>query len=476
MSKANTTSNEPEWLSNSTENETPEWLRDSTAPPFDEDKDALSDYSPDEGQDTRKLEAINKEHDKYKAGLLYPYHVFGSTVANYIKEASSTGLNPCALSNAILPVLASSVGNKRTFKVTPYHKEAPIFWALTIIPSGYSKSPVLKAATWPLTEIDKENYEAWTNAIESAEFPNTVKRPEVNVTTNATVEGLIKQLEINVNGVLISADELMTFMESLGAYKKNKGLDEGIFLELFNGGAIQNTRSGAHSNIRVDDVQVCIYAGSQPGKAKEIFANTRESSGFAFRWLISRPKNLLTSRLSNELQLKQDTPHRANYGRLISNLRNLPEQSITANKEALLKLEWYDGKLADKADSTKVDSERAAINKQKIYILRFALLLSQVRAADNNNLDHGFIIEEDVKGAIELAKYYERQQNEFLEDIEATELTEDTANWTNEEKKEFVYTLIRKNQMENKTQLAKDLRMSRVTLNKWEKDFSGTVR
>jgi hypothetical protein len=210
---------------------------------------------------------------------------------------------------ATIVALAGCV-NRRAFIVPKQDDKSwrvvPNLWGAIVAPPGMMKSPILRAITLPLTqieerfraefesacgdfEIEKEQAElrrqAWREqykqAIKKAEPPpiqpdKTLPAPVQKrlVTTDATFEKLHEILAQNPAGVLVVRDELTGWLSMLGRLGREG--ERAFFLQAWNGDSGFTVDRIGRGSIYVPAVCVSLLGNIQPARLRSYLADAIE--------------------------------------------------------------------------------------------------------------------------------------------------------------------------------------------------------
>jgi hypothetical protein len=118
--------------------------------------------------------------------------------------------------------------------------ESPRLWGALIGGSAAGKSPCIKAAAKPLTDLHRELVQEWER--DPAPKEERPPRPAL-VSNDPTTEALADRLRDNERGILVLNDELEGLLGQHDAYRnKAASKDRGEYLRLYDGGPHQIDR------------------------------------------------------------------------------------------------------------------------------------------------------------------------------------------------------------------------------------------
>lgn len=174
----------------------------------------------------------------------FPTHVLPQRLSQFVTEiAGALGCDPSLVALPALSVLASCIGNSRTISLKRTWTEPCVIWSATIAPPSSLKSPAWSAACAPLQRRQQDHLARFREQLaeyerllqmyeaECAEWKKTGRKrgeplpekPELPVclrliTSDATVEALLRILAENPRGCLYGVDELAGWINGLNSY------------------------------------------------------------------------------------------------------------------------------------------------------------------------------------------------------------------------------------------------------------------
>ncbi|WP_437194197.1 YfjI family protein [Planctomicrobium sp. SH527] len=331
-------------------------------------------------------------------------------------------------STASLAVLSTAIGNTRLVGRKDW-KEPPVFWGALIGQPGSLKTPVLKAVTRPLKDIQEHSYsdfckerqkyetqkqeydqQAKVNKSQSKrkrkeplqeteeeEIPNECFNPiepipphfKRTTIDDATVESLAVQLSINPRGLGLIKDELSGWMMSFNQYNKG-GSDVAKYLEAFNANTIEIDRKQSFPPIiRIPRAYLSILGGIQPNILCKLFRGDNTDNGLFSRFLFSFPPDmpvkLQDDRLSDEIQ--------SQWSNLIWTIRyglELKTNEFGNSEPDLIELDYNAWNLfhvvfeeieQERTSELATFEEKTFLSKMRGYVLRIALILHTAKQA-----------------------------------------------------------------------------------------------
>jgi hypothetical protein len=240
--------------------------------------------------------------------------------------------------------------------------ESARIWPIQIAEVSGKKTPAMRAATWPLDELQAQlsredearlaAYETahadWkagrahrsqrikdggkhladsTGAVDEAE-PAEPRRRRLYV-NEATVEALGEILGENGRGVLVRVDEVAGYIAGFDAYRSNgsTGKDRALHLELYDGGPKRIDRIGRGST-HCPHWSACVIGNIQPDKLRDL-APKLTNDGFMQRALL-----YFGGRDGMGLDRAEDPAALTAYGALVRRLYATPPRRFLLDLDA----------------------------------------------------------------------------------------------------------------------------------------------
>lgn len=323
--------------------------------------------------------------------------------------------------------------------------EHPILWIAVVGNPAQKKTPCISLFKGFIDEFDLKLIEKYEKDIkiykkELQEYNLALKNLKKNkgklfevpiepekpckqrlTTQNFTVEALSKMVQNNAasghRGIAILVDELITFLKSIGQYKKNGDSDEGYFLQAWKKQLYNVIRQSGDIDYTIK-VSHNIMGGIQPKVLNRVlFKNTYESSnGMIERWLFACSDYLSTGKI-----YYTDTPFDSGVVRNIyEKLYSMPITVYNFSPDAQKIFDDFVESIAkEKMNDRLSDLMKNYLQKQTDYVARFSLILHCI-----SNHEKAIIAAETVKNAIKLSKYFIGCFNKVLQeclDLNTTE-------------------------------------------------------
>lgn len=195
--------------------------------------------------------------------------------------------NPAGLAAFLLAQCGGVLGGSVRLRLNDKGwNKPPILWVCLIGVSGAGKSPTLQATEMLVSNINNkfnDEYEAayskyltdyndwWKNRKKEPDVPEPIAPKKRKVfLTDATFEGLIKDITISKCRTYFELDEFVTFFNMIN---RNKTPGEaGKWLSGYNGASISTSRAGA-KEVYINEAYWAMLGGSTPEKFRNYILN-----------------------------------------------------------------------------------------------------------------------------------------------------------------------------------------------------------
>lgn len=342
--------------------------------------------------------------------LKFPYDIFPDEITNYI---SFQKIQHEYLAGAALMAVATAIGNTVELQALQGYNVKPILYMAIVSPAGGGKSPAMTTMFRPIEDWDDVLYRQYSekrkvynqDLAEYKKDKNNTKEPEKppfpqTIIKDSTIEMVIKILSENPLGCILSADELIGFLNRMNAYKS--GDDVQKWLELWNGSPILLQRITRDEN-KVQEPFCHIIGGIQVGVLETLSKEQNEHNGFFHRFLFVYPKPETKpdwGNLNMPNVVEQDF---FNYFGVLLNSRLQDKKRYSLSNEAdALYAEWYNNK-NKKYNIATSDQVKGIISKYQNYCLRLALIIEVMNNPDRRI---GIVSYLSMERAIRLVEYF----------------------------------------------------------------------
>lgn len=421
----------------------------------------------------------------------FPIEVFPENLQKYIVEVKET-LNASYdyLGSALLWVISLCVGNAMKIEIKKGWIEAGVVWIAIVGRAGIGKSHNIDAMVQPLSDLNKREIRRFAEQVKKyndykeltkkeKEFEPEVEEPIKSqfIVGDITLESFFDYHEQNPNGIGILRDELSGWIKDLNKYREGSDLE--TYLSCWSNQQIILTRKMAKSAY-VPKAFVPIMGGVQPKILSQVFTPENKDNGFIDRWLLCYPDMEVERYNDNEMSSEILEWYSEYIKGLYDNIKNnwvkkdeydnqIPH---IARFEPEAKKEWIRifNKITDLQNSeSENEYMKSILPKQKSYVARFALLLNCLYHYDQN-IDPNIVTLKSIQNAEKLSDYYikmaKKNKMETMEDTEIRAAIKSSGKLTAQEQFVAAYTL---NPDLNRSKIAENLNVSRVTINNWIK-------
>jgi hypothetical protein len=372
--------------------------------------------------------------------LPFPVEVFPPRLQRFCREVAATMLAPLDfVGAAMLAVAGAAIGQSYNIKLKHGWFEAALLYVILVAPPGKTKSPVIRAAVKPLTEIDarlrKESEEAREAWIETKKAHD--KDPDNNpppgpeppqrraIIKDITRESVAIILKDNLRGVLCDPDEASAWVASFNEYKGKGGSDRQFWLSIWSCIPISVDRKGGRETIYVPFPFASMLGGLPPSKLSALRDDRNQDDGLVERILFVYPEEFPAQHWTEvELSEEADRDWAEAIGKLFDTPMRLKDEVEVPNVIGFTDpakqcwVEWFNAH-ADETEAPEFsDRQAGAWSKMRAHAARFAEILARLRWACEpppppspgprfamvTGLDES--TKSDVEGAIELATYF----------------------------------------------------------------------
>ena len=427
---------------------------------------------------------IKPKQRKPKTKIEFPISVFPKELADYMTECERTlSTSIDYMGCAFLWAASLSIGNALCVEVKKGWREISTIWIAIVGEAGVGKSPAIQKIIFPLERINGEERKRYVKAKKEYDqyiaLPKQEKEKVVEVeepvrnqfiVDDVTIEALINLHAQQKQGVGIFKDELAGWFKDMNKYKE--GSDKEQWLSSWSGRGISVDRITRQSDYIAKPI-LPVLGGIQPTILSGFYTVENRENGFLDRMLFSYPDLNITKYNEDEISEQLISYHSDWMIMFYQELRKIVVHNdfgeiepivVYFDKEA--KKEWIRifNKLSDLHNSDETNEFiKSMIPKQKSYIPRFALIINTIHAMHNGN-DLGSISKESMLSAEKLSDYFiamnEKMIASNLDNSEIKRIMKDSGG--NIIKK--LTAIMKETPNFNKTQVAKELNISRKTL------------
>lgn len=330
----------------------------------------------------------NQGEDKPK----FPIEIFPTNIQTLINELDAkSGFEPQIISAAILFVISTIVGNSKRIKVKTTWIDTPNLWLAIVGRRGTMKTPAVNYILKPLVRDEKRYDEDFLNAMrvhlavpKKERDENNKPKRQQRYSNDPTVEGLIKAMADNPNGMGIYKDELNGFFEEMNRYKSGGNLE--FYLSAYNGGQYIKNRM-SYDPITVNDMYLSMLGSIQPEKLKQISGQNIEN-GMIDRWLYIESYNRIPNTTLDDIPdyITEE------YDNFVCTIRDYQQNTLIDT------LKWNDSAMVHFIERINImesmmgaddcdDSLFTYLSKMKTYSARFIIIIAAIYNTNTITLD-----------------------------------------------------------------------------------------
>ena len=361
---------------------------------------------PDQPKETSHLKASTFTEP------VLPIDWFSEPVQEYIRTVSES--YGCPQEYVVVNSLFTAgiaAGKKAQLVTNPYTNYPCDFFCMVGKPSRNKTGP-LKEVTRPLREQDKTNFAKYMeekaaydqrkheDKSYSGEQPIFHQRI-VGDSSPESRNALLAQGDM----IGVVADELKSFIDSLGRYSKGGngvGAELSQLLSIWSNVGFAINRKSEETKL-IDDPAMCINGGIQPELLGKTFGtDALMDSGFTQRFLFVYPdKGTFIKRCDRKFMT---TEMRENWSGTIGRLFNMQPLTLQLSYEANRLYSNYADDNDMRADAEEDCYIGGMIQKMNIHTLRLAIMIHLL----SNHWNESVITAEGMEHAIRMADYFTR--------------------------------------------------------------------
>jgi hypothetical protein len=441
--------------------------------------------------DRKKPEAVVIKNKPVFEETGFPLDIFPDQVTNYLNECARTLQNSTDyMGAAMLWVGSLCVGNSIRIEVKKGWQEPSTIWMAVVGEAGIGKSPSINSIIFPLEKINGEERRRYVKRRkEYDEYKELSKKDKLTVmeveepkrtqfiVDDVTIEALINLHSHNQNGVGVFKDELAGWFKDMNKYKE--GSDKEQWLSSWSGKGIAVDRITRQSDY-IGKPILPVLGGIQPNVLAGFFTEENIDNGFLDRMLFTFPDLKVETYVEDEINQKLITFYSDFIQMLYIELKKIVIYNDFGDVDPNIarfdidaKREWkriFNEITAKQNSDETTEMIKSMMAKQKSYIPRFALIINTIEAAWEG-YDLFNITRSSILKAEKLSKYFVAMNEKML--INNME-TSQTKNILKNEKGSIlnkVKAIVKQNKDFNKTAVAKELNISRITLYRYLKEI-----
>lgn len=438
----------------------------------------------------KKVEALSMPAPKLK-DVRFPVDIFPTEIQNYILECHRTLDHSIDyMGCSFLWVLSVIIGNSIKIKVKNGWNESAVVWFVVVGKAGIGKTPSISSIVAPLEkenarEVRKYNKEQEKyheyRELDKNEKANAEKIKKPNKTQfiaeDITLEALVEMHAENKNAVAVFKDELAGWVKDMNKYRTGSDLE--FWLSSWSGKSVNHSRKTAKSSF-IAKPSISVIGGIQPAIFDNFYTEDNKDNGFIDRMLLCYPDLLVDDWNDDEMDYEMLTYY-SDY--VIGFFRSVRESIVRFDTDDEIdpyiaemtpgaKLQWkriFNKITAMQNDDNENEYMKSMLPKQKSYIPRFALLINTLSSYHYRNDDITTITEESMLSAERLSDYFIYMAKKIKVDSAESKEIKKVISMSKADKKETVVAIFQANPQVNKSKLAEQFSVSRVTINEWLK-------
>lgn len=432
------------------------------------------------------------EHPKIEH-LEFPLDIFPPHLKMYIQHSNEKlMLNVDFMAGAMLWMTSVIIGNSIKIKAKKGWIESAVVFISLVGKAGLGKTPSVNNIIAPLKKINKKRIEDYFLKYQKYEqYLELTKKEQVNVipvekpkrkqliASDTTIEALINLHNESKNAIGINKDELDGWFKDMNKYRE--GSDKQQWLSIWSNESIIVNRL-SRNDLYINSPFISVLGGIQPEILDQQFTSENISSGFIDRFLFCYPQNLKAEKY-NEQDLGDDLIDW--YETTITSMNDVINSLIKKDDDNEIipfivdmsdecRAEWiriFDSYSDLQNSENEPEMFKSMISKIKIYIPRFALILFFLDCFFyKKDIKLTKISVENILNADRLAKYFISQFKKIkVDSLASREVNEVKAGKSKKNSFETLKEIVERVGVENinKSSLAKEFNISRVTLNQW---------
>lgn len=383
----------------------------------------------------------------------FPLLIIPENYQRYIREASeSLNFSKDYLACGMLSVFSFLIGNRIKLQVKKGYNANGIVWLAIVASRGAIKSHPLNLILSPIKALEKKRYDSFQDRLAAYnDLPKDEKAqseaPEFHPIkiSNATAEGLQKNLEINKAGVMLHFDELSGFFNALNSYKGGKGSDVEFMLSGFNNDDFSVIRKVA-GNTYLQNIYFTVAGTIQYEVLAELGANFQDN-GMLDRFLYTKSESMAyginEKEISREMEMFWEKRVEEIYEVFEDNFGQ-PDQYLTINftKAGFDAFREYDLALVNLQNDPDTDNRMIAYySKMRTYLPRFSLILCIMEMTEYNTPLE--VSEVHVYKANKLVEYFSKTaESIFVQNTKSKDINTMLATMKSKSRKEKIEALL----------------------------------
>lgn len=425
--------------------------------------------------------------------LVFPIDIFPNDIQTYILECnskldSSVEYMGCSL----LWLISVCIGNSIDVEVKKGWNENLTVWISIVGKAGLGKTPSISNIVFPLTKInakeiktyikENEKYEYYSNlSKKEKEEHSEVQKPTKTqfIANDITLEALVDLHQESDNAVGVFKDELAGWLKDMNKYREGSDLE--FWLSTWSGKSVnlnRLTRAGSF----VEKPFIPVLGGIQPSIFNTFYTDENKDNGFMDRMLLCYPDLKIDHYNENEISDDMLKWYKEIVISFYDTIKSVIQRDgdgditpLTARFSDEAKLEWKRifNEMTDVQNNEEENEYlKSMFPKQKSYIPRFACLIHVFDEFFSDGGNTLLISKESMLKAEKLSKYFIATAKKIkINSVEVSKLKNTLTASKGKNEKEKLFEIWKSNKNFNKSETAEIIGISRMTVNRWVKEF-----
>lgn len=432
-----------------------------------------------------------------KSDLVFPIEIFPKDIQTYLIECntkldSSIEYMGCSL----LWLISVCIGNSIDVEVKKGWNENLSVWISIVGKAGLGKTPSISNVIFPLIKINAKEIKTYIKESEKYEYYNNLSKKEKEehsevpkpiktqfIANDITLEALVDLHQESDNSVGVFKDELAGWLKDMNKYREGSDLE--FWLSTWSGKSVNLNRLTRKGSF-VEKPFIPVLGGIQPSIFNTFYTDENKDNGFMDRMLLCYPDLKIDYYNENEISdeiLKW-------YKEIIISFYDTIKGVIKRNEDGDItpltacfspdaKTEWKRifNEMTDVQNNEEENEYlKSMFPKQKSYIPRFSAIIHVFDEFFSEGGNTLLISKESVLKAEKLSKYFIATAKKIkVNSVEVSKLKNTLTASKGKNEKEKLFEIWKSNKNFNKTETAELLGISRMSVNRWVKEFESVT-
>ena len=425
--------------------------------------------------------------------LVFPIDIFPKDIQTYLLECntkldSSIEYMGCSL----IWLISVCIGNSIEMEVKKGWIENLSVWISVVGKAGLGKTPSISNVIFPLIKINAKEIKTFIKENEKYEYYNNLSKKEKEehsevfkpiktqfIANDITLEALVDLHQESDNAVGVFKDELAGWLKDMNRYREGSDLE--FWLSTWSGKSVNLNRLTRKGSF-VEKPFIPVLGGIQPTIFNTFYTDENKDNGFMDRMLLCYPDLKIDKYNENEISediLKWYKEIVISFYDTIKSIIKRDEEgsiiSLTARFSDDAKIEWMRifNEMTDIQNNEEENEYlKSMFPKQKSYIPRFACLIHVFNDFFNEGGNSLLVSKESVLKAEKLSKYFVATAKKIkVNSVEVSKIKNTISSSKGKNEKEKLKDIWKLNPNFNRSETAELLGISRMTINRWVKEF-----